>query len=142
MVWSIRQPHELEMWQEIEAASDRITAIVSAAFIEERLADAIKNRLLHDTKQLKNFFDPDGAMGTYDAKVALGYLLNIYIDETRRNLDAVGKIRNRFAHRPRIVNFDHKELEPFFKAITLPDRLCGDPLTSTSISFRENGLTG
>jgi hypothetical protein len=62
-------------------------------------------------------------MGTYDAKVVLGYLLSIYTDETRKNLEAVGSIRNRFAHRPQIASFDHKELEPFFKKITLPNRL-------------------
>jgi hypothetical protein len=119
-MWSIRNQYDVEVWQEIEATSDRIMAIVSAAFIEERLADAIKLRLLRDPKQLKKLFDPDGALGAYEAKVALGYLLNIYVDETRRNLMAIGSIRNRFAHRSRIAIFDHKDLEPFFKEITLP----------------------
>jgi hypothetical protein len=84
---------------------------------------------LRDAKAIKKLFAPDGAMGTYDAKVTLGYLLNLYVDETKRNLEAIGSIRNRFAHRARISSFDHKDLETFFKAITLPDRLRGDPST-------------
>jgi hypothetical protein len=123
---SIRNQQDVEVWREIEAASDRVLAIVSATFIEERLADAIKNRLLRDPNQLKKFFAPSGALGTYEAKVALGYLLSIYVNETRRNLIAVGQIRNRFAHRTRVAAFEHKELEPFFKDITLPDRIGSD----------------
>jgi hypothetical protein len=86
-------------------------------------------RLLRDSKRVKKLFDPDGPIGTYDAKVLLGYLIGIYVDETRKNLEAIGKIRNRFAHRPRIAKFDDRDLDPFFKEITLPGRLLGDPST-------------
>jgi hypothetical protein len=128
-VWSIRNDDEIQIWREIEATSDRVTAIVSAAFIEERVRDAISSRLLRDSKRVKKLFDPDGPIGTYDAKVLLGYLIGIYVDETRKNLEAIGKMRNRFAHRPRIAKFDDRDLDPFFKEITLPERLLGDPST-------------
>jgi hypothetical protein len=123
MVWSVRDDREFAIFREIESASDRVTAIVAAAFIEERLRDAISARLLRDPKGLKNLFDPDGALGNYETRVKMGYMLGIYVKETRDNLEAIGKIRNRFAHRTHITDFNHKELEPFFKQITLPDRL-------------------
>ncbi|HEX3443097.1 MAG TPA: hypothetical protein VHS80_00150 [Chthoniobacterales bacterium] len=113
----------LQTYQEIERSSDRVCAIVAAAWLETRLRHAIDWRLLHDLSEKKKVFDPNGMLGTYERKVSLGYLLGIFRREAKDNFLAIGSIRNRFAHRTYIRCFEHRELDSFFKKITFYKRL-------------------
>jgi hypothetical protein len=108
-------------YQEIEHASDRVCAIVTAAWLEGRLQRALSWRLADPAYQKKNVFD--GMLGAYAPKVRLGYLIGVYSEEAHENLLAIGSIRNRFAHRTDIRSFAHRELASFFKKITIYQRL-------------------
>jgi len=89
-----------EIYAEIQGSSDRATAIVSTAFIEDRLQRAICRRLVDDERTIKKIIAPNGALSGFDNKIQLGYLLGVYIKDTRDNIMIVGQIRNKFAHRP------------------------------------------
>lgn len=62
-------------------------------------------------------------LAAYEPKVELGYLIGVYSEEARDNFLAIGNIRNRFAHRTNIRRFAHRELDPFFKKVTIHRRL-------------------
>jgi hypothetical protein len=120
-----------EIYAEIQGSSDRATAIVSTAFIEDRLQRAICRRLVDDERTIKKITAPNGALSGFDNKLQLGYLLGVYIKDTRDNIMIVGQIRNKFAHRTTIKSFDDFALGRLFDRFTLHKRIVPpeDPLS-------------
>ena len=110
-------------YQEIEDASDRICAIVTASWLETRLQTALAWRVGADDGYKRKLFSVDGMLGAYEPKVSFGYLIGVYGEEARENFLAIGQIRNRFAHRTYIRDFAHRELDSFFKKLTIYQRL-------------------
>jgi hypothetical protein len=118
-------------YAEIESSTDRGCAIVSAAFIEDRLQRAICRRLLDDSRSIKKITSPSGALVGFENKIQFGYLLGVYIADTRDNLLIIGQIRNKFAHRTQVRYFDDPALTKFFEKLTLARRILPpeDPLS-------------
>jgi hypothetical protein len=79
--------------------------VVAGAFVEDYLTDVIKSRIVKDQKTVENMFDPGRACGDFGVKLNLGYLLGIYSDQVRKELDTIRWIRNRFAHRLDVNRF-------------------------------------
>jgi hypothetical protein len=84
---------------EIQAGSHRATAVVAAAFVEDYLTDLLKSRMVKDKKTVGKIFDTHGACADFGVKLNIGYLMGIYSDRARKELDTIKDIRNRFAHR-------------------------------------------
>src|ERR1051325_738817 len=122
-------------YEEIDHSSDRVCAIVTAAMLEGRIQGALSWRLPDPEYQKKKLFTVDGLLGPYDAKVNMGYALGIFGAEARENLFAIGSIRNRFAHRTYIRDFEHAELDTFFKKLTIYKRLEGMDKKYTDFVF-------
>ena len=112
-----------ETYSEIHSSSDRACAIISAAFIEDRLQRAICRRLLDDDRTVKKITSPNGALSGFENKILLGYLLGVYNKETRDNLLVVGQIRNKFAHYTKIRSFDNPNFRQFFDRLTIIRRI-------------------
>jgi hypothetical protein len=91
--------------EEIDLGSPRATAIVGAAFVEDHLQRLIQARLVDDQKVVDNIFGPNSALGTFSAKINVGYLMGLYSKETYRELDCIRTIRNDFAHELHINDF-------------------------------------
>jgi len=85
------------------------------------LEDALQRRFVQDPKALKGIFKK-GLLHEFSTKVALGYLLQIYSEEAKKNLEAIGKIRNEFAHNLAIGSFEHSDLKLLFRDLTLYHR--------------------
>ena len=62
--------------EEMEHASDRLCAIVTASWLEGRLQRAISWRLADPSYQRGIF--KDGMLSAYEPKVQLGYLIRVY----------------------------------------------------------------
>jgi hypothetical protein len=112
-------------FQEIENGSDRACAITACALIDDRIEISITARLANDPMAVSKFFDLDSGI-TAEAKIILAYLTGVYTDETRKNLIAMSRMRNKFAHRMDIRDFDHAEFHDLFKMITIPKVLTKD----------------
>ncbi len=110
------------IYREIEGSTDRVCAIVTAAWLESRLEHAISWRLA-DSNYQKKVFRHGGMLGSYNPKVQLGYLIGVYGQEALENFLAIGSIRNRLAHRTYIRDFSHRELDKLFKKLTIYRRL-------------------
>ncbi len=91
---------DFPIFKEITIERDRGAALIMAGFLDAKLTDAIKACLRSDKDYLTKLFKPGGPIGAFGTKVDLGYLLKLYRKETRRDLEAVVTIRNRFAHAP------------------------------------------
>jgi hypothetical protein len=83
---------------EIVGGSDRVAAIVGGSLVEEMLTRALRAFLRQDAVALKEAFDFNGPLGTFSAKISMGYVLGLYGKEVRRDLDLLRKVRNDFAH--------------------------------------------
>ncbi len=95
------------MAEEIREASDRTAAIVMGAFVERELEQWIVKVLpRRDEETIEKLYERDGALGSFYAKIYLGYALGVYDETTRDNLDIVRRIRNAFAHTPQQIGFE------------------------------------
>jgi len=99
MVWSITSKDEESAILEIlETGSPRIVAIVGSAILERRLEQSLRLRLRRgDT--VNKLFKPAGALGSFAAKIDLGYVLHMYGKDEHAALTGISEIRNLFAHR-------------------------------------------
>jgi len=96
-----------EAIDEIEAtSSDRAAAVVAGAFLEDHLTKAIQARMHKNEKIFREMFRPSGSLGNFGTKVDLGYMIGMYSEKVRRELQTVKEIRNEFAHKLKTKSFD------------------------------------
>ena len=91
--------------------SDRAAAILAAAYFEDRLRAAIMTRFVAlNRRDEAEIFKPYGPLSTFKAKVDIAFALGLYDRKTRKDLHTVGEIRNKFAHSPEPMEFDHEKV--------------------------------
>ncbi len=110
MPWMIRNEADNAIILEISKQTDRGAALIATAYLEERLTDAIKARLVQDLTLENNLFKGSGPLASLSAKINMGFLLGIYEQDIRRFLHTVKDIRNAFAHRPEPMNFKTQKI--------------------------------
>jgi hypothetical protein len=94
-------------FEQIEFDSDRAAGIVAAALVERRLEEALQKRTMRVEKAIiQKLFLPSGALGSFSVKIDLAFLLNLVTDKAHRDLITINKIRNDFAHKLDLDDFD------------------------------------
>jgi hypothetical protein len=83
---------------ELFKQTDRGIAIMSAAFLEDELANAIKSWLHISDEETDQLFTPSGPLGSFDAKSRLIYGMGLVGHDIFKDLDYIRKVRNKFAH--------------------------------------------
>ena len=86
--------------------ADRAFAITLPVLIEELLERLLRLRMRADKAIAAEFFRPTGALGNYGAKVRMAYMLGTIEESVFKDLNVIGKIRNRFAHDIEMKTFD------------------------------------
>jgi hypothetical protein len=84
--------------KEIESASPRAGTLVASAFVESHLEHLIRSRMTDDKKVLDGVFVPSSVLGSFSAKINIGYLMKIYSKNSWKELHIIRDIRNDFAH--------------------------------------------
>jgi DNA-binding MltR family transcriptional regulator len=96
-----------DILHEVETDGVRGATLSAAALIEEFLKTAIRSRLIElSVDEDKRLFHGMGPISTLSSKIMVGYALGIFGSNTRRDLNAVRNIRNRFAHTLEDIDFD------------------------------------
>lgn len=108
--------------------SDRGSAIMTGALVEQALFVALRSRLPHITEdETKNWFlGPNAAFRSFEAKTKLGRALNMYNEDVEGRLDLIRRIRNAFAHRSLPIGFDHPVLKPLVDQLDPTEGLATD----------------
>jgi hypothetical protein len=85
---------------EVFGASERAGAIVSVAYIEDKLVRAIKNKLRHLSagEERALFSGPRAPLGALSARILMGHALGLYSAAARDDLSILKDVRNAFAH--------------------------------------------
>jgi hypothetical protein len=93
--------------------SNRAVAVVWPAIVENRLTDALMAYMRPDEGVAKELFRPEGALGTFGQKIKLGYMLGLYEQDLKEDLVLLSKIRNAFAHRVDINDFETSPIRDY-----------------------------
>lgn len=94
-----------------DAVSDRVTAIVSAAYIETHLTDLIRERMNGLTPEISNrMFGDFGYLNEFARKLDLAFALQILPAMLFEDARLIGRIRNKFAHRLEVDSFEHEKV--------------------------------
>ena len=107
--WAILNPDiQAGVIEFINATSDRICALVGAAVVDEALRQALSYRL-RDCSTREKVIEHTGSLGEFGAKAQVGYLLYMYERDEYSALRGIGEVRNLFAHRLLVSDFDDKD---------------------------------
>jgi len=79
--------------------NDREIAIVGCAYIESLLGDILVATFLDDRSEVKSLIGEAGPLTGLVARAPLLYLLGVIHELVYKDIKAIGKIRNEFAHK-------------------------------------------
>lgn len=102
-----------------EHDSHRAVAIAWAAIVENRLTAALKGAMRDNKKISDELFAPNGALGSFGVKIRLAYMLGIIHDDVMNDLSMVNKIRNEFAHKVEIIDFDMQPIRDYLNNLNV-----------------------
>lgn len=121
---SVNPPQDY--FDEFTGESDRASAIVGAAWLDEILAKLLKNFLIKDTVSSRLLGESGhGPLSTFANRVNVSYSLGLLTKEERLNLLSVGKIRNLFAHRIQRSSFSNQKMARETEKLTIGKRWTG-----------------
>jgi hypothetical protein len=103
-------------FQELEGESPRAAAILAVASLEDELEKLLLSKFPKSiTRQIwKNIAGPTGPLGSYKARNDLARAFGFYGSRTTTTLETIATIRNKFAHRTDVRNFDHPIFQEWF----------------------------
>jgi hypothetical protein len=112
------------LFEEMQNANDRVAAVSSAAWVDDTLAAALSTRFVKMGKTWTDrVFDGAGApLGTFSAKIVIGYALGLFGPLTRTDLDTIRSIRNDFAHNAGPLLFTQPDIAAKCAKLTTPSR--------------------
>ena len=97
--------------KDLQGETDRGTAIVGAAVLEELLGHLIERSLIDDEAASRELLaNPYAPLGTFASRIAAAYCLGLIGDMERGDLKLIKNIRNRFAHGLPGLCFDDKAI--------------------------------
>lgn len=106
--------------EEINKQRDRGAAIIAFAVLEDHLVALIKSKLIRDSTIEKKVFRGYGPLGSFSARIDIGFLLGLYDKDLHRELHCIRKIRNEFAHDLSPLTFKSKKIRDLCRLLELP----------------------
>ena len=94
----------------LTSESDRACALMAGSYLDVQLGKLLKAVFVNDAKVADEFTEPSKALGTFSARIDLGYLLGLLSKEEHRDLHLIRKIRNDFGHDPTPIDFNSNKI--------------------------------
>lgn len=96
----------------VDEETDRGAVILLATAFEDKLTDAIKSHMRHNlnSDQRKRLFGYDAPLGTFSAKIMMGYAVGILNKEMLDVAEIVREMRNACAHSRSAISFQDEAL--------------------------------
>jgi hypothetical protein len=136
MVWTILNADQNAALKEIvQFQSDRISAILGGAMLDDSLRRALEHRLRPDKDINDKLFRVTGPLGNTSPKIDLGYQLHVFEKPMRNAMYGIAEIRNLFAHDMSIsFSSTSKRMTDSFNKMKLHEGLTTYPLPGPAIS--------
>ena len=116
-----------EMDREFHESTDRVIAIVGAAYLDSMLDKLLRVVFIQAADDVDRLLRPDGPLGSNGARYQLCYCLGLITREQRDDLKIVAKIRNTFAHDFKATSFDVAPLRDYCASLKQPAILTAMP---------------
>src|SRR6516165_2947857 len=122
-----RKPKSLDVFhkyvgdtlQVVKGESAQACVLILSATLEQALMTLLGSFLMECTTA-DEMFKPNGELESFFKCTRMAYCLGFIPDAVRKNLETIGKIRNRFAHETIMIDFSDKEVSDHCKTLTLP----------------------
>jgi DNA-binding MltR family transcriptional regulator len=114
-------PGTRALYDTFSKESDRGAAIVSAAYLNERLGDLLKSFLIDDNEEVPRLLSTSQftPLGNFYAKTLAAYCLGLISKNEYEDLDGIRGIRNDFAHRQKDMSFTDADVDSKCKQLLL-----------------------
>lgn len=107
------------MEKEFYGQSDRACGVLHASWVDQMLETAIKGQLRANLSN--KLFGFNGPLGTFSARIMMGYSLGLFGQKTNHDLLLIRTIRNEFAHCQLPLRFDIPEVKAVCDKLIIPD---------------------
>lgn len=94
------------MDEEFRHESDRVVAIVGAAYLESLFEHLFQALFIDDAEEMDRLLRADAPLGSFGARCQLAYCLGLIAKDQLDDLRIIGKIRNSFAHNFNSLTFN------------------------------------
>jgi DNA-binding MltR family transcriptional regulator len=111
-----------EILKELQSQTDRGTAIIAAAVMDDLLNQLITSRLIdlgserHDSL----FSRTNAPLSSFSSRIEMAFALGVLSNEARLGLHLIRDVRNAFAHRIEQIQFDHPEVAQMIQSRAMP----------------------
>jgi len=112
-----------EMEREFYGESDRAVAVLQGAALDIALESAIRRSLRSDLtdEEANGLLGFDKPIGSFSAKIHMGYALSLFGRKTRHDLEIIRPLRNAFAHERKPLRFSIPAISGMCTNLWLPD---------------------
>src|SRR5436305_1102906 len=95
--------HSVYFRSQLKDQSEVASILISTAFLEQALMSLLQSRMLppngaNDSTNTDRLFAPDRQLGSFSQCYQMAYALGLISVPLLKNLEIVGRIRNRVAH--------------------------------------------
>jgi DNA-binding MltR family transcriptional regulator len=115
------------MDHEFHGKSDRVIAIVGAAYLDSVLDSLLRAVLIESRDDVDVLLGQTGPLGANGAGCQLAYCLGLITRDQRDDLKMIAKIRNKFAHDFHVSSFDVSPVRDYCASLKSPSRMAAMP---------------
>ncbi|SRR6266852_189559 len=116
-----------EMDREFHDSTDRVIAVVGAAYLDSMLDRLLRAVFIDAPKDVERLLRPDSALGSNGARYQIAYCLGLITVDQRDDMKTVARIRNEFAHNFKEASFSDSPVREYCSALKQPSVLASWP---------------
>jgi hypothetical protein len=131
----VENEDEEEFIRQLATYPDRVVGLLAPVLVENRIANAIRAHWQDDVKKevLSDLFRDGGALGSFGIKVKIGFAIRLYGEDALHDLKILNTIRNDFAHRLSITDFENPSVKSRSNSLKLPAKYPVSPDSGTGV---------
>jgi hypothetical protein len=109
--------------EELKSQTDRGTAVIAAAVLDDLLEMLLTARLveLHGERHDRLFKKTGAPLSSFSSKIEMCFAVGVISNEARLAMHLIREVRNEFAHRIEQITFDHPDVATKIETRILPD---------------------
>jgi hypothetical protein len=124
LTWIATNKDEEEFLGQLATYPDRIVGLLAPAIVDARLEGAIRAQWqdIPEEQFLENLFVDGQVLGSFAARIKVGFAIRLYGVDAYRDLRTLNKIRNAFAHRLDRKDFETQNIKDQSNKLLLPSK--------------------